>query len=74
MKTIVISERSQDKLLHIEAPGCIINVHIGLHDSAGNGITAIEIKCDEYAGEPNVYLPDFDNAKTLNVRVCKEQQ
>lgn len=73
MKTVVLSRRSKDKLLHIEAPGCIINIQTGLHDRAGNAITSVQIKCDEYAGEPNVYLPDFDNAKSLNVRVCTEQ-
>jgi hypothetical protein len=72
MKTIVISERSKDKLLHIEAPGCIVNIRVGLSDSNGNAITSVEVKCDEYAGEPHVYLPDFDNAKALNVRVLKE--
>jgi hypothetical protein len=73
MKTIVISNRSKHKLLHIEAPGCIVNITVGLTDTAGNGITSIAIKCDEYAGDPKCYLPDFDNGKNLNVRVAIEK-
>lgn len=72
MKRLIHSSRSKDKLLHIEAPGCIINIQVGLRDSAGRPVTSIQIKCDEYAGDPNCYLPDFDDAKSLNVRVLME--
>lgn len=72
MTSIRISERSKEKTLHIEAPGCIINVHIGLFTSDGQAVTAITIQCDQYAGEPIWTLPDYGNAATLNVRAVRE--
>ena len=73
MKTVVISERSKDKKLHIEAPGCIINIHVGLVDMDGRKVTSVSIKCDQYAGEPRWLLPDFNFAEALNVRVREEK-
>lgn len=54
MRTITISERSRCKWLHIEAPGCIINITIGLHDSDGRPVTNVSVAADgyRYAGEP----------------------
>jgi len=72
MKTIVISERSRDKQLHIEAPGCIINIHTGLRTSDGQRATAITVQCDQYAGEPKWTLPDLGGAKHFNVRVVEQ--
>jgi len=42
---------SRARTLHIEAPGCIINVRKGLHNSEGAAVTSVEIICDQYAGE-----------------------
>ena len=54
MRTITISERSRCKRLHIEAPGCLINITIGLHDSDGRPVTNVTVAADgnRYAGEP----------------------
>lgn len=39
-------------LLHIEAEGCIVNIHEGLHDSHGRAVTYVEIIPDDhYMGE-----------------------
>ena len=58
MKTITATTRG-DRITHIEAPGCIINVHVGLTDTEGRSITSVEVLCDEYAGEPEWTIPDF---------------
>lgn len=68
MKTVTISERSKHKLLHIEAPGCIVNITVGLTDSSHHAITAVHIKCDE-SGEESSRLPDFGDTTHLGVRV-----
>lgn len=57
--------------LHIEAPGCVINVHVGLHNRDGQDVTSVTIQCDQYAGEPKWTLPDYNDAKHLNVRVLR---
>lgn len=57
--------------LHVEAPGCIVNIHVGLATSEGSDVTAISIQCDQYAGEAKWTLPDYGDAKHLNVRAVK---
>jgi hypothetical protein len=52
MKTISISKRSRFRMLHVEAPGCIVNVHFGLHDASGREVTTVSVNPDQYAGEP----------------------
>ena len=44
--------------LHIEAPGCIVNIRVGLRNLDGQEVTAVSVKCDQYAGEPKWSLPD----------------
>lgn len=51
MKTVTISERSKFRTLHIEAPGCIVNIHFGLTDMDGHRVTNVSITADRYAGE-----------------------
>lgn len=57
--------------LHVEAPGCVVNVRLGLHNSEGQDVTAITVQCDQYAGEPAWSLPDYGDAKHLNARVVR---
>lgn len=47
MKTIRHTSAARDKLLHIEADGCIINIQVGLHDRAGQQVTSVEIIPDD---------------------------
>lgn len=58
-----------DGITHIEAPGCIVNIHTGLTNRTGQSVTAISIVCDQYAGEPKWTLPDLNDTKSFNVRV-----
>jgi hypothetical protein len=48
------------RLIHVEAPGCIVNVRYGLEDAQGRAVTSVSITPDAYAGEPKwmVVVPD----------------
>ena len=46
MKTIHHFNTARDKLLHIEAEGCIVNIRVGLHNRAGQRGTSVEILAD----------------------------
>lgn len=48
-RTVSLGRHS--KRLHIEAPGCIINVYPDLTDSDGRPVVRVEILADHYAGE-----------------------
>lgn len=41
----------EQKCLHVEAEGCIVNIRQGLYDKKGRRVTNVEIIPDEYAGE-----------------------
>ena len=68
----VTAVTSEDGITHIEAPGCVINIHAGLTNRQGQVVTAITIRCDQHVGEPVWVLPDFNDVKYLNVRVMRE--
>lgn len=58
MKTINISKRSKYRVLHIEAPGCIINIRCGLTRSDGCEATRIDVSADgdRYTGDPQAWI------------------
>jgi len=66
MKTVVLKPRSE--LLHIEAPGCIINIRVQLADVDGREVTAIEVLPDSTAW----IFADAPKARAMNIRVRKE--
>jgi hypothetical protein len=47
MKTVNLSRKSDP--LHIEAPGCIVNIWPGLTDADGRAVCTIHIRTDQYA-------------------------
>ena len=71
MKTIILGV---GKLLHVEAPGCIVNIRTGLTDSEGRSVTSVSILCDQYPGEPAWTMPDFQGGKTLHVRIRQSKK
>lgn len=75
MKTVIISERSKHKTLHVEAPGCIINIHTGLQNSDGQPVTNVSITASRYAGEPawNVCVGDTNDNSGVGVRIIREE-
>ena len=65
------------KELHIEVPGCIVNIRPGLTGAGMREVTSIEIICDQYAGERHWYMPDLngDNPpRATNIRVVRESE
>jgi len=73
MRRIEWSGKRGSNLLHIEAPGCIVNIHKGLTDTQGREVTRVEVICDQYADELPASLPDFKGAKYLAARVVREK-
>lgn len=71
MKTITHTLPRKEKLLHIEAEGCIINVTIGLIDMDGHKITNISIITDQYAGEQQWSVA---GSQHIGLRVVQETE
>ena len=61
-------------LLHVCAPGCIVNVTPGLMDRDGHAVTSVEVICDRYAGEQHWSLVDLNHAHAMNIRVLQETE
>lgn len=82
MKTIVMTKRSKYRTLHVEAPGCIINIRIGLTRDDGCEVTRIDVSADgeRYAGEPPAWIetygsdPQFANKSGTSVMVVRAAQ
>lgn len=73
MKTVSISPRSRDKLLHIEAPGCIVNVQIGLTDRNGRSVTRVDVYADgdRFSGEPQWWVEGKRGKHGLACRIIR---
>ena len=74
MKTVGFYKANRSgNLLHIETEGAIVNIRVGLHNTDGHEVTAIEILPDSYVGEEWL-MPDEngEHMKALNVRVIKK--
>lgn len=73
MKRIAINERSREKLLHIEAPGCIINIRVGLADRNGRRVTHVSVVTDgdRYVGEPPWWIEGRYGLRAQDMRVVQ---
>lgn len=70
MKTVNLSRKSQP--LHIEAPGCIVNIWPGLTDADGRAVCTIHINTDQYAETGGRWYIDGEAAHTqTGVRVVQ---
>lgn len=58
MRSIIMNRRTRDKNLHIEVPGGIINITIGLSDLDGRSVTCVSVNADgnRYAGSPEWWI------------------
>lgn len=56
----------EQRTLHIEADGCIVNIKEHLTDMKGRDVTSVEILVDKYAGENKRKL-----VGTINNRIIK---
>ena len=68
-RTIRFGNRSHAKTLHIEAPGCIINISRDLHSNEGEDVTHVEIM--PHIGERWTLDAPRASAKGLGVRVIR---
>ncbi len=68
-RNLNLTERSP--LLHIEAPGCIINIHCGLRDMDGRKVVNISVEADgdRYSGDPEWWVDGELGNKGRAVRV-----
>jgi hypothetical protein len=76
---ITVSKQNRGKLVHLEAPGCIVNIRVDLHDAEGREVTAIEIIPDgplapfgKFSGA-TWRIVDRPHAAAVNIRVRKEK-
>lgn len=76
MKTVTISNRSQYKTLHIEAPGCIVNIMVGLSDHDGREVTNISVTTSQYAGEQPWFIDGGGvlKAQHFGLRVIRDEK
>lgn len=38
----------KERLLHVEAEGCIVNIRVGMHDPEGREVTVVEVIPNDY--------------------------
>lgn len=59
LKTVMVPRGCEG--LHIELPGAIVNIRVGLRDEQGREVTRVSIDADgeKYAGEPQWWCPDL---------------
>lgn len=62
MRTISFSGKRGTRVLHVEAPGCIVNITKRLTDTLGREVTRVDIHADQYHGEPQCYIYDNPTA------------
>jgi hypothetical protein len=73
-KRITVSKQQTGKLVHIEAPGCIVNIRVGLSDIDGREVTAVEILPDRDRAPGEFWsLADDRRAVAMIIRVVKDK-
>lgn len=61
--------------LHLEVPGCIVNIRFNLTSSEGQPVTSIEVLADQYAGEAwDVVHADETTSPATNIRVVARKK
>jgi hypothetical protein len=81
MRTISFSGKRGTRVLHVEAPGCIVNITKHLTDQLGREVTRVDIQADQYADEPKCHIYDnptsaeiadyiFENLERIASHVC----
>ena len=49
-----VTPKRGTRIIHVETPLGIVNIHIGLTDRHGRRVENIQMRPNEYAGEPRV--------------------
>lgn len=73
IKRITVSKRSQHEILHIEAPGCMVNIQHGLHDAEGREVTRVEVIADgaRYSSESPWWVEGKPGADGMALRIVR---
>lgn len=72
MRSIQLSNRSRDPMLHIEAPGCIVNIRSGLRTDDGRPVTSVQVIPDGYVGDSwSVAWAGYESG--FSARVIKDE-
>ncbi len=60
-------------LLHIECPGCIVNIYVDLADDDGNPVTSVIVEANgqRYAGQPEWWIEGERGKNTFATRVVR---
>lgn len=69
MKTMRHTKRMEQPL-HVEAPGCIVNIYAGQQDTDGTPVTTVQILCDT-TGTDKWLLENGE--RFVSLRVIREQ-
>ena len=71
MKTIRLTPKSQ--LLHIEAPGCIVNIDPGLTDSNGRLVCRVDVNADgdRYKGDAQWWIEGEAGNRGVGLRIIQ---
>ena len=71
MKWPTVRRMKEQKCLHIEAEGCIVNIRQELTDRLGRQVTSIEIIPDKYLGGPIHRLIGYSNNRVVKLKKIK---
>ncbi len=71
MRSIRLTEKS--KLLHIEAPGCIVNIDPGLCDSEGRKVCNVSVSADgdRYKGDAQWWVDGEAGNRGVGLRIVQ---
>lgn len=69
MKTVVHGRKARDPLLHVEADGVLVNIHVGLTDSDGHHVTHVAVSPDDETrgGDADGYIWYQDGARIIRL-------
>lgn len=71
-----VSLTRKSGLLHIEAPGCIVNIDPQLTDSEGRHVVHVSVAADgnRYAGEPEWWVDGLRGNDGVGLRIIQTPQ
>lgn len=63
--------RGSADLLHIEIPGGVVNVRVGMHDADGRPVASVSIEANgsRYAGDPEWWIDGQKGKSTAGARI-----
>jgi hypothetical protein len=68
MRTVRLFMDGPDKLLHIEAEGCVVHITVGLHDMSGELYTSVEVTPAQPADDGAIWAAEGPTAMLVRRR------